>query len=184
LGREDEGDTLLRNVCNHLQDHTVSQPRRLQSTCSLPCKPQTSDRVYKFAVKNLARKGNYVFKRNKQEHVNKMLLAPALHHRNSERIVLYRVFVKGDSRLASQEVPSLLLINQNFNYCVHRIALFVPVACQLNTGHTFKTYFSKIHFHISSSSRLHLGHSLDVFPFSFLVINSLSISHLPLTCYV
>jgi hypothetical protein len=32
LHPEDGGNTFLQNVCNHLQDHTVSQPRRSQST--------------------------------------------------------------------------------------------------------------------------------------------------------
>jgi hypothetical protein len=37
------GNTFLRNVGIHIQDHTASQPIRPQSTASLPWEPQISD---------------------------------------------------------------------------------------------------------------------------------------------
>jgi hypothetical protein len=39
---EDRGDMFFRNIVNHLQDYTVSQPRRPQSTFTLQQKPQIS----------------------------------------------------------------------------------------------------------------------------------------------
>jgi hypothetical protein len=41
---EDGGDTFLWNVGNHLQDYTVSKPRRPKSTSLMPWELQISDR--------------------------------------------------------------------------------------------------------------------------------------------
>jgi hypothetical protein len=40
---KDEGGTLLRNVCNHLQNRIASQPRRPRSTSSARSEPQISN---------------------------------------------------------------------------------------------------------------------------------------------
>jgi hypothetical protein len=40
MSPEDGGSMFLRNVGNHLQDHTALQPRRSQQTSSPPLRPQ------------------------------------------------------------------------------------------------------------------------------------------------